>query len=297
VNAALLGRSRAEALARFPAIIRFAELERFIDLKLKNYSSGMQVRLGFAAAIQADADIYLVDEVLAVGDARFQEKCFDVFRRMKRDGRTVIFVTHDMGSVERFCDRVALLEGGEVAAIGDARTVILTYRQRDLEIEQQQPQRTTGNDARRWGDGAAEILETWLEDARGRRESILIQGSTAAIRTRIRFERPMSNPVLGVVVKAENGVAVFAKNTAVNAMKIGEFEARDEVIFSLRFDVWLADGHYTVSPAIAYEDAERIADWREDFIDLAVRGKSSSGGLVDLPSETSIERVVRTDSD
>ena len=87
VNAALLGMPRAEALARFDEIIRFAELERFVDLKLKNYSSGMQVRLGFSAAIQAEADIYIVDEVLAVGDARFQEKCFDTFRRFKREGR------------------------------------------------------------------------------------------------------------------------------------------------------------------------------------------------------------------
>ncbi len=85
VNAALLGMPRAEAIARFPSIIEFAELERFVDLKLKNYSSGMQVRLGFASMIQAEADIYLVDEVLAVGDARFQEKCFDTFRRLKRD--------------------------------------------------------------------------------------------------------------------------------------------------------------------------------------------------------------------
>ena len=121
VNAALLGMPPAEALARFPEIIRFAELEQFVDLKLKNYSSGMQVRLGFAAAIQADADVYLVDEVLAVGDARFQEKCFDTFRQFKREGRTVIYVTHDLATVERFCDRALLLEGGQVVAIGDPR--------------------------------------------------------------------------------------------------------------------------------------------------------------------------------
>ena len=119
VNAALLGMPRSEAVARFDEIIRFAELEQFVDLKLKNYSSGMQVRLGFSAAIQAQADIYLVDEVLAVGDARFQEKCFDTFRRMKRENRTVVYVTHDLASVERFCDRAMLLEQGEVVEIGD----------------------------------------------------------------------------------------------------------------------------------------------------------------------------------
>ena len=97
VNASLVGIPPSVARERFDEIMRFAELEEFVDLKLKNYSSGMHVRLGFAAAIQADADVYLVDEVLAVGDARFQEKCFDTFRRLKREGRTVIYVTHDLG--------------------------------------------------------------------------------------------------------------------------------------------------------------------------------------------------------
>ena len=165
VNAALLGMPRAEALARFDEIIRFAELERFVDLKLKNYSSGMQVRLGFAAAIQADADIYIVDEVLAVGDARFQEKCFDTFRRFKRDGQTVIYVTHDLGTVERFCDRALLLEGGRVADLGDPRDAIRTYRQHDLELAQRRHEMQEQTSTR-WGDGAAQIVDAWFEDPR-----------------------------------------------------------------------------------------------------------------------------------
>ena len=291
VNAALLGMSRAEALARFPDIIRFAELERFVDLKLKNYSSGMQVRLGFAAAIQADAEIYLVDEVLAVGDARFQEKCFDVFRRMKREGRTVIYVTHDMGTVERFCDRVMLLEGGEVATIGDSREVVLTYRQHNLEIEQEEARAQQAEGSRRWGDGAAEILESWFEDAEGRRQGVVVQRNATAFRTRIRFKRTMTDPIFGVVVKAESGAVVFVTNTASHGVATGPFGAGDEVVFSVRFDVWLADGHYSISPAVAYQDAQRIADWREDFFDLTVRGESFSGGLVDLPNEVSVERL------
>jgi ABC-type polysaccharide/polyol phosphate transport system ATPase subunit/ABC-type polysaccharide/polyol phosphate export permease len=136
VNASLLGIPPGVARARFPAVLRFAELEEFVDLKLKNYSSGMFVRLGFAAAIQADADIYLVDEVLAVGDAHFQEKCFEVFRRMKQTGKTVIFVTHDLDAVEEFCDRALLLERGHVAAIGHPADVIQTYREHDAAEEQ-----------------------------------------------------------------------------------------------------------------------------------------------------------------
>src|SRR4051812_41011421 len=102
LNAVMLGVPAREARLRFDEIIAFAELEEFIDLKLKNYSSGMMVRLAFATAIQADADILLIDEVLAVGDASFQQKCFDVFFRLKAEGKTILFVTHDMGSVSRF---------------------------------------------------------------------------------------------------------------------------------------------------------------------------------------------------
>ena len=123
----MLGLTRTEARERFDDIVAFAELEEFMDLKLKNYSSGMHVRLAFSVAIQVDADIVLIDEVLAVGDASFQQKCFDEFTRLKRAGRTIVFVTHDMGSVERFCDRAMLLERGRVVDIGQPADIARQY--------------------------------------------------------------------------------------------------------------------------------------------------------------------------
>ena len=105
INAIMLGLTRKQARERFDEIVAFAELEEFLDLKLKNYSSGMSVRLAFSVAIQVDADVLLVDEVLAVGDASFQQKCFEEFYRLKDEGRTIVLVTHDMSSVERFCER------------------------------------------------------------------------------------------------------------------------------------------------------------------------------------------------
>src|SRR5204863_965738 len=112
INAIMLGLSRRQAHERFDDIIAFAELREFTELKLKNYSSGMLVRLAFATAIQVDADILLIDEVLAVGDAAFQQKCFDEFSKLHDAGKTVLFVTHDMGSVQRYCDRAMLLDHG-----------------------------------------------------------------------------------------------------------------------------------------------------------------------------------------
>jgi ABC-type multidrug transport system ATPase subunit len=289
VNAALLGMPRAEALARFDEIIRFAELERFVDLKLKNYSSGMQVRLGFAAAIQADADVFIVDEVLAVGDARFQEKCFDTFRRFKRDGQTVIYVTHDLGTVERFCDRALLLEGGRVADAGDPRDVIRTYRQHDLELAQRrhsaQEQTST-----RWGDGSAEIVDAWFEDAGGRRQEALAQGDQVTFCARIRFADSMEQPVFGVIVRNEERQHVFVTNTMFDGVETGVYAAGDEAVYRVSFPLEMAHGHYTASPAVAYEDSQRFADWREDFAGLSVSATRYSGGIVDLPHRTDVSR-------
>jgi ABC-type polysaccharide/polyol phosphate transport system ATPase subunit len=129
VNAIMLGLTRKEARRRFDEIIAFAELEDFLDLNLKNYSSGMAARLGFAVAIQVDADVLLIDEVLAVGDASFQRKCFEQFERMKREGRTILFVTHDMASIERLCDRALVLELGRVADVGPPDRIAHRYEE------------------------------------------------------------------------------------------------------------------------------------------------------------------------
>jgi ABC-type polysaccharide/polyol phosphate transport system ATPase subunit len=290
VNAALLGMPRAEAIARFPAIIEFAELERFVDLKLKNYSSGMQVRLGFASMIQAEADIYLVDEVLAVGDARFQEKCFDTFRRLKREGRTVVFVTHDLASVERFCDRVVLLEQGEVVADDEPHGVILTYRELDLEHERADP--TDGDGAgRRLGDRAATIDDAWIERGSGERTTVFAQGERVTIGARITFAREMDDPVFGLVVKGEGGQQVMATNTLLTDTPTGTFTAGEEALYEVSFDAYLADGQHAITLAVSHQDAHRVADWREDVLTLAVRAPRFSGGLVDLPLEVQVERV------
>lgn len=122
--AAVLGLTKRGIDAKFQEILDFSELHRFVNQKLKNFSSGMQVRLAFSVAIQANAPILLIDEVLAVGDAHFQQKCFGVFERFKKEGRTIVFVSHDHGAVERFCDRVMLMENGKITMIGNAKEVV-----------------------------------------------------------------------------------------------------------------------------------------------------------------------------
>ncbi len=173
INAIMLGLSRREARRRFDDIIAFAELEEFVDLKLKNYSSGMHVRLAFAVATQVEADVLLIDEVLAVGDIAFQQKCFDLFLQMKAAGRTIVFVTHDMHAVERFCNRAMLLERGRIVDIGDPHQIALAYNEINF------GRFVHGDDAggMRSGDqSAAEITAAWFEDRAGERVQALGQG-------------------------------------------------------------------------------------------------------------------------
>lgn len=127
LNGTLLGMTRKEINQRFDSMVTFAGVENFIDLKVKNYSSGMRARLAFAIAREADADIYLIDEVLAVGDESFQQKCLEVFRDWKKKGKTILFVSHNPGLIEEFCSRVILLDQGRILAEGKAKEVIEQY--------------------------------------------------------------------------------------------------------------------------------------------------------------------------
>jgi len=132
---ALLGMNRNEIAYKYDWLIDFSGLERFVDAKLKNLSSGMQVRLGFSITVSVESPILLVDEVLAVGDIDFQQKCYDVFEKFKKDGRTILFVSHDLTAVERFCDRVILLDEGKIKYQGEPKDVLSTYKTGGLEIE------------------------------------------------------------------------------------------------------------------------------------------------------------------
>ena len=197
INGIMLGLSPKEALRRFDAIIAFAELEEFVDLKLKNYSSGMQVRLAFSVMSQVDADVLLIDEVLAVGDAAFQQKCFDVFQRMKDAGKTILFVTHDMAAVNRFCDRAVLLERGRVELIGPPDHVGARYLQRNFDREGAV---VDGGEEGRVGDGTAEIVEAWFE-ADGVRTDVLPQGAECTVSVRVRVHREVAEPAIAVLLE------------------------------------------------------------------------------------------------
>jgi ABC-type polysaccharide/polyol phosphate transport system ATPase subunit len=286
INATLLGLSPREAARRFERVMDFAELWPFVDLKLKNYSSGMLVRLAFAVMIQVDADILLIDEVLAVGDAAFQQKCYEEFARIRESGATVLLVTHDMAAVQRFCDRAILLEHGEVIESGDPQRVGNRY----LDVNFQGPQAPKEDD--RFGDGRADIHECWFEDERGERATVLPSGRPCSFVMRVRFREPVEDPIFGVVLQNSRRDTVFTANTLASDPEPGVFAPGEEVTMRLSFDLIFASDRYHATPAVA-RAGTGIAwlDRRERFASVMVKGGRDTDGIVDLPHRVEIERA------
>ena len=284
INAIMLGLTRRQARARFDAVLEFAELEEFVDLKLKNYSSGMTVRLAFAVAIQVDADILLIDEVLAVGDISFQQKCYEEFHRMQREGKTIVFVTHDMSAVERFCDRVALLERGEMVELGEPREVTRAYNELNFG--------RLAHDASPAATQAAGtfVAEGWFENAAGERIAALAQGESLRACFEVVVREPLEDPVLAITLRNEAGQTMVVARSDRHGEGSGSFRAGERVVVCFAFPNWLAPSRYALSPSIAREgtgaDVVAVA---EDIASLVVHGVAT-GGVLDPPQSFEVRR-------
>ncbi|MGI8661288.1 MAG: ABC transporter ATP-binding protein [Thermoleophilaceae bacterium] len=288
MNGIMLGLSPREARARFDRVIEFAELEQFVDLKLKNYSSGMHVRLAFSVMIQVDADVLLIDEVLAVGDAAFQQKCFDVFFAMRDEGKTVVLVTHDMAAVERFCHRALLLERGEIVTIGAPDQGVAD---RYLELNFAGTATDGSGSIERAGDGAARVVEVWMEDEHGARQGALVQGRPCSFKAAVRFERPVEDPSFAVAFVNAQRQNVFVATSATEFDRTGQFAAGETVTFSVSFENALAPGRYWLSTLIAWPGGgNAIVDRWENVASIMVTGARPGGGTVDLPHDLRLER-------
>jgi ABC-type polysaccharide/polyol phosphate transport system ATPase subunit len=328
LNATMLGLSPREARARFDSVIDFAELGDFVDLKIKNYSSGMLVRLAFSVMIHVDAEILLIDEVLAVGDAAFQQKCYDEFERIRESGATVLLVTHDMSAVQRFCNRALLLEHGRPVELGDPEHVGNRYlelnfseqaRQEELLAAQAESAREPASAAtagatpsapaaaeeaaeeprlaeapepvaRRDGDGRADIYEAWFEDENGVRAEALKTGRPCTFAARVRFGAAVENPLFGINVQNSHRDHVLSASNLWSEPRCGTFTAGDEVTFRVRFQNVLAPDRYHVTPAVARHGGAWI-DRRERMISIVVTGTHSTDALLELPYEVVIERA------
>ncbi len=316
LNATMLGLSAREARRRFDSIVDFAELEDFVDLKIKNYSSGMLVRLAFSVMIHVDAEILLIDEVLAVGDAAFQQKCYDEFDRIHSSGATVLFVTHDMSAVRRFCDRALLLEHGRTVELGDTelvgnRYLELNFSQHARHVEELAAAADAGEakapalggsigageespgeePGQRFGDGRAEIVDAWFEDETGGRVELLSSGAPCTFAARVVFKAEVKDPLFGINIQNSQRDHLLSASNLSSAPHSGTFGAGESAVFRVRFDVVFAPGRYRVTPAVAAHAGAWI-DRREGMVSVMVTGTRATDSLVDLPYELEIERGV-----
>jgi ABC-type polysaccharide/polyol phosphate transport system ATPase subunit len=288
LNGIMMGLSPREARRRYDAVIDFAELREFEELKLKNYSSGMHVRLAFSVAIQVDAEILLVDEILAVGDAAFQQKCFDVFHRLKDEGRTIVFVTHDMGSLKRFCHRALLLERGTPVHLGDPEQVADRY----LEINFGRDAQDAGTAGGRSGDGEARVLEVWVENTRGERLVAVPQGERIALRARILFMVEVEDPQASVYINNADHKAVVVASTSPAIARSGRFVPGEEAILSFSFENVLAPGRYSPVLTLTHQGyGLDVIDRFDSGFSFVVTATGALGGVVDLPVGVQIERA------
>jgi len=255
LNGAMLGFSRKEISAMYDDIVNFAELERFMDQKLKNYSSGMQVRLAFSMATRSEADILLVDEVLAVGDADFQRKCFDYFRQLKKNKKTVVFVSHDMDAVREYCDSAILINDGHIAHSGKTDKVAEHYV------------RLFSN-----GDSTSAERDRWgAEDAVTKQMVPKITRKSIILEQHITVNRDIDDAIFGFKVRNSAGQHVTGTNSKIEQQKSGRLVKGKDMLVEWEFPNVLSDGTYLVDTAIVGSDGSTVIDWWNEAATFTVK--------------------------
>ena len=305
LNGVMMGLGRREAARRLDAVLQFAELEEFTELKLKNYSSGMMVRLAFAVMVQADADVMLVDEVLAVGDAAFAQKCMDVFREKRKAGKTIVLVTHDMATVQGMCDRAMLLHDGHLRYVGDPEEAALRYYRLNFgggEGEDGEGEDGEGED----GEGRpsavpdvhARLVHAWLGDEAGERVENVEQGQPIRFDVLLEARRELTSPIFAIHVLNADGATLFGFNTTLEDDEGGRparVAGGQRVRITGRIENPLLPGRYFVRCFIYREGRQRGALQVLDVSDFVVFGTRPAPGLVSV--KVDVEAVPEPESD
>jgi ABC-type polysaccharide/polyol phosphate transport system ATPase subunit len=287
LNGEIMGLSRAEIERALPAIEAFADIGDFIHRPVKEYSSGMYVRLAFATAIHVDPDILIVDEALAVGDALFANRCVRKFEELKERRVTVLFVSHDLGLVKQLANRAIFLLHGRIAAEGDPRDVINRYIGMVLGGDAAARRRgdpATGGASFRHGDGSSEILSVQLLNGRGESCTAVPSGEQITVRVRSRFHTANSDPMVGILIRTRIGMDVYGTNTRIEQVDLGNFAPGDELTLDFQFDCWLTPQQYTLTVATQNADGSSH-DWLDDAVAFAVVDARSAAGVVNLKAK------------
>lgn len=274
LNASILGFSRKDVDRKFDDIVAFSELERFIDNYVRNYSSGMYIRLGFAVAINVDPDILIVDEVLAVGDEAFQRKCLDKIDEIREAGKTIIFVTHNVEITKEVCDRVIMLDHGKIVRKGDPRDVVNFYHQ----VMETQAVTTE------WGNKSIEFTAVRLLDETGAETTDFRTGKSMKIQVDYKASDPVEDPVFGFSIDDYRGFAAFGTNTRLKGMELGTLLGEGMIEFDLEA-LPMLDGRYNISIACHSRDDQIVYHWIDKGLYFDMHSQLSDIGLLYIPCE------------
>ncbi|MCL4131440.1 UNVERIFIED_CONTAM: hypothetical protein GTU68_005859 [Idotea baltica] len=288
----MYGLSKKEIEEKFDDIVRYAELEDFIDDPVRTYSSGMYMRLGFSLAIHTDPDILLIDEVLAVGDASFIHRCKDTISEFKRRGKTLVFVTHDLHSVNKWCDEVIWLNYGVVEARGKARKVVDAYLQavegkESADLNEENQIEGPQGDTQRWGNQDVEIYSVKMLDEKGNECWLFQPEDAASIEVSYRIQKPIPDLVFGVGIRRIDGVEIYGSNTELEDLELpfdpdtlDSYPAEG----SFRFDIHrlgLTENSYYVDVAAHSSDGLPY-DYHHLLHKFAIRSQVATVGICDF---------------
>jgi lipopolysaccharide transport system ATP-binding protein len=293
LGGAMLGLTRTQLRDQVDKVLHFAELEHFAEQKLKNFSSGMQVRLAFTVAILARTDLLIMDEVLAVGDASFQEKCFDVFNNYKREGKTILLVSHDLAALEEYCDRVLLLDRGQIISDGPASEVTSTYHrmvaERALAAERDQ----TAGSLRELSDSGAravEIISVGLLDAQGQPARRFDTGDALTVDIRLLVHRDVGDFGCGLAIRRSDGLMVAGTNTFLDHITVPGH--RPGEIISIRYTIDslpLLTGGYLAHLTVHHRKGE-VYDHADPAASFQVNNTGGHVGLLEMHGRWQVER-------
>jgi len=277
LNGSLLGLSRKEMISKFDQIVEFAELEHFVDVPVRHYSSGMLIRLGFSIATTVEADVLLVDEVLAVGDERFQGKCLERMGEIQRKGTTILFVSHSLEMVQNVCSKAIWLDRGVVRAWGAPEEVVDHYL-RGIAAGEQLGQQGLGT-------LEAEIVKIEMLDENGQTTKSAYSGENVTFRIEVAFHANADGALFGFVLRRDDGLNmcdVYDTDSGRQGMNSESFEAGEKAVVEFRVRLNLLGGRYSFTPAVAYSDGIRFSHWRENALFFDVLDDGIARGIANL---------------
>jgi lipopolysaccharide transport system ATP-binding protein len=276
LNGSILGLRRSQLDRRMGDIIAFAELERFIDVPVKHYSSGMYVRLGFSIAVHTDPEILLVDEVLAVGDTIFQHKCLDKIMELRDSGVVIVMVSHDLSTIQDLCNQAIWFEDGCVRAWGHPTDVVMEYRNSVADEENLAADQSLGRlaEGQRWGSGRLQITRVEMCDRRGTPQSVFTTGSPFEVRIHYHAPSRLEDPIFGIAVHHQNATLISGPNTGFDGIAIPFVEGDGLVTYHIPA-LSLLEGKYNLSVSAHNRADTEIYDYHDRAYSFRVyRGRS-----------------------